>query len=65
MLVAIIIGSGLFGIPGMVVGVPTFAVLYSILSESIKFRLKTKNIKADYENNLIIINEAGVDDETI
>lgn len=43
-LVAIIVGGGLFGFVGMVVGVPAFAVLYSLTSEFLAARLKAKNI---------------------
>lgn len=45
-LVAIIVGGGLFGFVGMVVGVPTFAVLYSLTSDFLAARLKAKNISA-------------------
>ena len=46
-LVAITIGGGLFGFIGMVAGVPTFAVMYSLLSENMDKRLAKKNIIAD------------------
>ena len=45
-LVAIIVGGGLFGFVGMVVGVPTFAVLYSLTSDFLAAKLKAKNINA-------------------
>lgn len=51
-LVAIIVGGGLFGFAGMVIGVPTFAVLYSLTSEFLSGRLKAKNIDAN-GNSLI------------
>lgn len=38
-LVAIIVGGGLFGFPGMLLGVPTFAVFYSLLREWTDARL--------------------------
>lgn len=41
-LVAIIVGGGLFGFVGMVVGVPTFAVLYSLTSDFLAAKLKAK-----------------------
>lgn len=54
-LVAITIGGGLFGFAGMLVGVPTFAVIYSLLSENMDKRLAAKNIAVDRENmNLTI-----------
>ena len=43
-LVAIIVGGGLFGLTGMFVGVPTFAVLYKLTSEYLRNRLKEKGI---------------------
>ena len=49
-LVAIIVGGGLFGFAGMVVGVPTFAVLYSLTSDFLADRLKAKGITANGEH---------------
>ena len=43
-LVAIVIGGDLLGVVGMVVGVPTFAVLYSLTSDLLARRLKEKGI---------------------
>ena len=48
-LVAIIVGGGLFGFAGMVVGVPTFAVLYSLTSDFLADRLKAKGLTANGE----------------
>ena len=45
-LVSIVIGGGLFGFPGMLLGVPTFAVLYSLLGDWVRGRLKAKGIRA-------------------
>ena len=45
-LVAIIVGGGLFGFAGMVMGVPTFAVLYSLTSDFLARRLEEKGIDA-------------------
>lgn len=44
-LVAITIGGSLFGIIGMIVGLPIVAVIYSIVSENIDKKLKEKNIE--------------------
>lgn len=44
-LVAITIGGSLFGIIGMIVGLPIIAVIYSIVSENIDKKLKEKNIE--------------------
>lgn len=46
-LVSITIGGGLFGFVGMVAGVPTFAVFYSLLSQNMDKRLAAKNIETD------------------
>ncbi|MFZ7132226.1 MAG: AI-2E family transporter [Eubacteriales bacterium] len=43
-LISIFVGGGLFGIPGMVVGVPTFALVYSILRNEVNDRLDKKEI---------------------
>ena len=43
-LVAIIVGGGLFGFAGMLVGVPTFAVLYSLSSDVLAARLHAKGL---------------------
>lgn len=56
-LVSIIIGGGLFGIIGMLIGVPTFAVIYSLVSEGLVERLKVKNIAIDAENFNIILDK--------
>lgn len=43
-LVSIVVGGGLFGFVGMLLGVPTFAVIYMLMSEHIAARLKKKQI---------------------
>ena len=48
-LVAIVVGGGLFGFPGMLLGVPTFAVLYSLVKEWAERRLSEKGITVDGE----------------
>jgi predicted PurR-regulated permease PerM len=42
---AIIAGGGLFGIIGMFLGVPIFAVIYVIVKETVLFKLKDKGIE--------------------
>lgn len=54
-LVAIIVGGGLFGFVGMLLAVPVFAVIYMLMSEWISSRLKKKNLPSDtmlYEDNV-------------
>ena len=41
---SIIVGGGLFGLIGMILGVPTFAVCYTLLKEKAYKNLKKKNI---------------------
>ena len=43
-LIAIIVGGGLFGFLGMLLGVPTAAVLYTLCSDFIEKRLKQKKL---------------------
>lgn len=52
-LAGILIGNGLFGLVGMLIGVPTFALLYSIVSEDITIRLSEKGIRANYDEHKI------------
>ena len=44
---AVIVGGGLFGVVGMFIGVPLFAVLYSLGAEYINEKINKKNIKID------------------
>lgn len=41
---SIIVGGGLFGLLGMILGVPTFAVIYTLIKEKAYKNLKKKNI---------------------
>ena len=41
---AIIVGGGLFGFPGMILGVPVFAILYTYISRGVNNRLKEKQM---------------------
>lgn len=50
-LFSILVGGGLFEFAGMILGVPVFAVIYSLISEYISYRLESKNmstVTADY-----------------
>jgi len=44
---AVIVGGGLFGIIGMFIGVPLFAVGYTLIAEYINEKIEQKNIKLD------------------
>lgn len=52
-LVAITIGGSLFGIMGMIIGLPILSIIYAIVTESTNKKLKEKNIDNmfDYSNN--------------
>ena len=45
-MVSVIVAGGLFGIPGMLLGVPMFAAIYTLLSDAVNNKLKKKEDKA-------------------
>ncbi len=49
-IVAIMLGGGLFGFLGMILGCPTFAVIYYIAQMIVNYRLKKKNLPVGSEN---------------
>lgn len=48
-LISIIVGGGLFGIPGMLLGAPVFAVFYMLFAEFVTAKLIKKNLPGDTE----------------
>ncbi len=48
-LISIIIGGGLFGIPGMLLGAPVFAVFYMLFAEFVTAKLEKKSLPGDTE----------------
>lgn len=46
-LFAVCVGGGLFGVVGMFIGVPVFAIIYAAVRELVYFRLKKKNMQID------------------
>ncbi len=46
---AIVVGGGLFGLIGMILGVPTFAVIYTVIAQLVKGRLQKRSIPDDTE----------------
>ena len=48
-IISITVMSGLFGIFGMFFGVPTFAVIYSIVKDIVENRLKKKGMDTETE----------------
>ena len=59
---AILIGGGLFGLVGMIVGVPTFAVIYYIVKMFVQQKLEQKHLPVDTEkyNEKNYVGEDGV-----
>ena len=49
-LISIIAGGGLFGIPGMLLGVPIFTVIYMLFSEFLSNKLKAKKLPISTED---------------
>lgn len=47
---AILVGGGLFGILGMIIGVPTFAVILYVLRKVVNFILRRKHLPQDSGN---------------
>ncbi len=41
---ALIVCGGLFGLPGLIIGTPTFAIVYTLIGEKIDTILKNKNL---------------------
>lgn len=61
-LFAIMVAGKFFGIAGMILGVPMFAVVYSLIKELIEGRLKEKGLKVeteDYMNDKIYVEKEG------
>lgn len=52
-LFAVCVGGGVFGVIGMFIGVPVFAVLYTLLKEFFAYRLKQKNLQLEDFNEPI------------
>lgn len=46
-MVSVIVGGGLFGLPGMLLGVPIFAAIYTLVEEGAERRLKKKALSAN------------------
>lgn len=51
-LLAILIGGGLFGVPGMILGAPTMACIYTILRRDTRVRLAAKDMPTESKDFL-------------
>ena len=58
---AILVGSGLFGVPGMLVGCPVFAVIYYLIEKAIHHFLRKKGLPLE---TMQYVNSTGVDRAT-
>lgn len=58
-LIAILIGGGLFGVPGMILGAPTLACIYALLGNDTRKRLQKKELPVESKEYLLLdtINE--------
>ena len=70
---AIMVGGGLFGIGGMILGVPTFAVIYYIIDKTVDYCLRKRKLpedtdeyirleKVDEKTNEIVLLEEPVEE---
>lgn len=48
-LVAILVGGDLFGVPGMILGVPVFACIYAFIAVQLRDGLREKNLSSNTE----------------
>ena len=48
-LVAITIGGSLFGIMGMIVGLPVVSIIYAITQENTNKKLREKNLEQEFD----------------
>ena len=63
---AIVVGGGLFGVIGMLVGVPAFAVIYYAFALFVNYRLKLKNkstLSEDYSKEALEADVSEGDDD--
>ncbi len=63
-LVAVLIGGGLFGFPGMALGVPVFAVIYRYIDKLMMASLKHKN-KSTSTSYYFSLEQYGIEDDEI
>ena len=60
-LVAILVGGDLFGVPGMILGVPVFACIYAFCAVQLRDGLREKNLSSKTEDYFRL---KGFDEET-
>lgn len=52
---AILIGGGMFGVPGMILGVPTFAVIYYIVSNTVNYFLRKRSLPDETDDYIMLV----------
>lgn len=60
-LVAILVGGDIFGVPGMILGVPAFACIYAFIAVQLRDGLREKNMSSKTEDYFRL---KGFDEET-
>ena len=60
-LVSILVGGGLFGVPGMILGVPVFACIYAMIAVFLRDGLAKKELSTDTEDYYRL---ESIDEET-
>lgn len=50
---SIVLGGGLFGVAGMIIGVPLFAVIYYLVNEAVRYQLKKKQLPIETEDYMV------------
>jgi predicted PurR-regulated permease PerM len=48
--VAIVVGGGLFGVPGMIIGVPTMALIYYLVGRLTSYRVRKKGLPEETDD---------------
>lgn len=61
---AILVGGGLFGILGMIIGVPTFAVIFYVMRKVVNYILRRKNLPEGSEN-YVQVERLNIADHTL
>ena len=54
-LFAILVAGEFMGLVGMIIGVPVFAIIYSVIKEDVEYKLKNKDLPTetkDYMNKM-------------
>lgn len=61
---AILVGGGIFGILGMIIGVPTFAVLFYVARKLVNYILERKHLPKSSEN-YVLVEKLDIENHTL